>query len=152
MNQTLHWRLVWPNFFSQCCVHLVSLTVTKHLDFCFTFYKADVIHGLYLLTLFLGSKCWMLPRHIHPMGNLVPKGNSDDSWECYPGHSSLIPVRRALSPRISWSFSFILPSLSEMMFVDITLDCVVSRRPLCGTLVRLPWTLFLMFPYSRRWW
>ena len=27
---------------------------------------------LYLRTLFLGSKCWMHPRHIHPMGNLGP--------------------------------------------------------------------------------
>ena len=26
-------RLVWPNFVSQCCVHRVSLTDTKHLDF-----------------------------------------------------------------------------------------------------------------------
>ena len=50
----------------------------------------------------------------------------------------------------SWTFSFRLPYLSEMMFVDISVDCVVSQRPLCGTLVRLPWTLSLMFPYSRR--
>ena len=36
------------------------------------------------------------------------------------------------------------------MIVDISLDCVVSQRPVCGTLVRLPRTLSLMFPYSRR--
>ena len=36
------------------------------------------------------------------------------------------------------------------MIVDISLDCVVSQRPLCGTLVRLPRPLSLMFPYSRR--
>ena len=30
------------------------------------------LQGLYLRTLFLGSKCWMHPRHIHPMGNLGP--------------------------------------------------------------------------------
>ena len=36
------------------------------------------------------------------------------------------------------------------MFADISLDCVVSQRPLCGTLVRLPGTLSLMFPYSLR--
>ena len=36
------------------------------------------------------------------------------------------------------------------MFVDISLECVVSQRPLCGTLVRLPRPLSLMFPYSRR--
>ena len=29
-------------FVSQCCAHRVSLTVTKHLDFCSTFYKADM--------------------------------------------------------------------------------------------------------------
>ena len=35
------------------------------------------------------------------------------------------------------------------MFVDISLDCVVSQRPPCGLLVRLPQPLSLMFPYSR---
>ena len=48
------------------------------------------------------------------------------------------------------NFSFRNPYLSELMFVDISLDWVVSQRPLCGTLVRLPWTLSLMFPYLRR--
>ena len=36
------------------------------------------------------------------------------------------------------------------MFVDSSLECVVSQRPLWGTLVRLPRPLSLMFPYSRR--
>ena len=36
------------------------------------------------------------------------------------------------------------------MFVDISLDSVVSQRPLCGILVRLPRPLSLMFPYARR--
>ena len=36
------------------------------------------------------------------------------------------------------------------MIVDISLDCVVSQRPLCGTLVRLRRPLSLIFPYSRR--
>ena len=35
------------------------------------------------------------------------------------------------------------------MPVDISLDCVVSQRPLYGTLVRLPRTFSLLFPYSR---
>ena len=43
-----------------------------------------------------------------------------------------------------------LPYSREMMFVDISLDSVVSQRPLCGTLVNLPRPLSLMFPYSRR--
>ena len=43
MKQTLHWRLIWPNFVSQCCVHRVSLKETKQLDFCFTVYKATMI-------------------------------------------------------------------------------------------------------------
>ena len=85
-----------------------------------------------------------------PNGESGSQGNADVSWRCYPGRSSLIPIRRALSPRNSSTFSFRLPYLSEMMFVDISLDCVVSQRPLCGTLVRLPWTLSLIFPHSRR--
>ena len=36
------------------------------------------------------------------------------------------------------------------MIIDISLDCVVSPRPLWGTLVRLPRPLSLMFPYLRR--
>ena len=91
----------------------------------------------------------MLPRHIPPMGNLGPKGNVDVSWRCYPVRSSLTN-RRALSPLNSRTFSFIHPYLIEMMFVDNSLDCVVSQRPFCGTLVRLSGTLSLMFPYSRR--
>ena len=100
MKQTLQWRLVWPNFVSQCWADRVSLTVTKHLDFCSTFYKADVTSRA-LSSHFVS---WFLvldaSRHILPMGNLGPKGNSYDSCRCYPGRSSLIPIRRALSPRI----------------------------------------------------
>ena len=48
------------------------------------------------------------------------------------------------------TFSFMLPYSREMMIVDISLDCVVSQKPLWGTLVRLPRPLSLMFPYSRR--
>ena len=36
------------------------------------------------------------------------------------------------------------------MFVDISLNCVVSQRPLCGTLVRVWPPLSLMIPYSQR--
>ena len=36
------------------------------------------------------------------------------------------------------------------MLVDISLDCVVSQRPLYGTLVGFLRTLSLLFPYSRR--
>ena len=36
------------------------------------------------------------------------------------------------------------------MIVDISLHCVGLQRPEWGTLVRLPRTLSLMFPYSRR--
>ena len=76
--------------------------------------------------------------------------NADVIWRSFPGRSYLIPIRRALCPRISWTFSFMLSYLSELMFVDISLDCQLSQRPLCGTLVRLPWTLSLVIPYSRR--
>ena len=36
------------------------------------------------------------------------------------------------------------------MIVDISMDCVVSQRPLWGTLVRHSLPLSLMFPYSRK--
>ena len=36
------------------------------------------------------------------------------------------------------------------MFVDISLNSVVSQRPLVGTLLRLPRPLSLIVPYSRR--
>ena len=35
------------------------------------------------------------------------------------------------------------------MFVNISLDCAVSQRPLWGILVRLPRPLSLIFPYLR---
>ena len=35
------------------------------------------------------------------------------------------------------------------MIVDISLDCVVSQRPLWGTLIRLPRPLSLIIPYPR---
>ena len=59
-------------------------------------------------------------------------------------------MRMGLSPQKSGTFSFMLPYSREIMFVDISLDCVESQRPLCGTLVRLPRTLFCMIPYSGR--
>ena len=46
--------------------------------------------------------------------------------------------KKGVSPRNSSTFSIRLPYLSEMMFVDISLDSVMSEIPLCGTLVRLP--------------
>ena len=53
-----------------------------------------------------------------PNGESGSQGNADVSSWCYPGRSSLIPIWRALSPRNSLTFSFILPYLSEMRFVD----------------------------------
>ena len=41
------------------------------------------------------------------------------------------------------------PLLTRDDVVDISLDRVVSQRPLCGTLVWLPRPLSLMFPHSR---
>ena len=48
------------------------------------------------------------------------------------------------------NLSFMLPYSREMMIVDLSLDCVVSQRPLWGTLVRPPRKFSLMFPYLRR--
>ena len=80
----------------------------------------------------------------------MPNEKADVNWRCFPGRSVLLPMRRALNPRKSSTFSFMLPYSREMMFVDISLDCVGSQRPLWGTFVRLSRPLSLMFPYSRR--
>ena len=92
---------------------------------------------LYPHTLLLGSTCWNIPRPIHTMWNQGPIENADVSWRCFNGCSGLLPIRRVLSPRKSGTFSFMLPYSREMMFVDISLECAVSQRPLCGTLFRL---------------
>ena len=84
------------------------------------------------------------------MRNRGPQGKAAVCSRCIPGRSALLPMRRALSPRISGSFSFMLPCSRELMIVDISLDCVGSQRPLWGTLIRFPRALSLMFPYSRR--
>ena len=100
---------------------------------------------LYFLILCAGT----FPGPYSQCGNRVPFEKADVSLRCFPACSCLLPKRKALSPRNSWTFSYMLPYTWEMMFVGISLDCVVSQRPLCGTLFRLPWTLSLMFPYSR---
>ena len=41
-EQTFRGSGFWPNCLSQCCVRQISLTVTKQLDSCSTFHKADV--------------------------------------------------------------------------------------------------------------
>ena len=105
--------------------------------------------GLYLRTYFLGFKCWMLTRHIHPMGNLGPKGNVDVSWSCYPGRSSLTNKKGAESSKFL-NF-FIYTPLFKW-------DDVCWYFPgLCGVSETTMWhsrqasvNLSLMFPYSRR--
>ena len=106
------------------------------------------LQGLFIRTLFLGTKCWILPRHIHPMGNLGPRGT------------------RMLAEVLSWMLFFNTnkngaePSKFLNFFIYTPLfkwddirwyfpGLCGSQRPLCGTLVRLPWSLSLMFPYSR---
>ena len=67
------------------------------------------LQGLYPASLFLGTKCSIPHRPIHPMGNRVPNEKADVSWMCFPGSSGVSPIRRVLSPRNSWTFSFMLP-------------------------------------------
>ena len=83
-------------------------------------------------------------------GIAVPSEKPAVRWRRFPRRSALLPNRRALSPRKSLSFSFMVPYSREMMIVDTSLDCVGSQRPLWGTLVRIPRQLSLRFPYSRR--
>ena len=63
--------------------------------------KPASLQGLSPHTLFLGSKCWILPRPLHPMWNRDPSEKSAVRWRCFPGRSALLPMRRALSPRKS---------------------------------------------------
>ena len=91
-----------------------------------------------------------LPRPLHPMWIRFPIEKADISWRGFPVCSALLPIRSALSLRKSWTFSFMLPYSRQLMFVDISLDCVESLRPLHGTLVRILPPFSLMFPYSRR--
>ena len=101
MKQTLHWRLVWANFVSQCCADPVSLTVTKHLDFCSTFYKADVTSRA-LSSHFVSCFYVLDASKAHfPNGESGSPGNADVSWRCYPGRSTLIKIGRALCHRNS---------------------------------------------------
>ena len=152
MKQTLHWRRVWPNYVSQCCVHRVSLTVTKHLDFLPCSIRPLWLQGLYLHTLFLGSKCWILTRHNHQMGNMVPIDNAVDSWRCTLWRSSLITIRRALNPRNSWIFSFILPYLSEMMFLIIPWIVWCLRDHYVALSSGFREHFPSCFPIHERWW
>ena len=47
------------------------------------------LQGLYPLTLFLGSKGWILPMPLQPMWNGVPSEKAAVRWRCFPGRSSL---------------------------------------------------------------
>ena len=105
----------------------------------------------FLLTLcFLLLSAGSFPGQYTQRVNGVPNEKADVIWTCFSGRSGLLTIRRALSLQNSRTFSFLLPYSLEMMFVDNSLDCVVSQRPLCGTLVRILRTLSLMFPYSLR--
>ena len=66
----------WPNCVSPCCVRRVSLMVPKLLDSWSTSIRQTWLQGLYALTLFLISKCWILPRPINPIWNRGPQ------WKC----------------------------------------------------------------------
>ena len=84
------------------------------------------------------------------MGNLGPNWKRRCYLEVFSWTLFFNTNKKGAESSKFLNFFFGLPYLSEMMFVDISLDCVVSQRPICGTLFRLPWTLSLMIPYSRR--
>ena len=99
--------------------------------------------------LFLSDGCFQAT--FTQWGIWVPIENADVSWRYFPGRSSLIPIWRALSPRKSWTFSFMLPYTRDMVFFEISLDRIVSQRPLCGTLIWLSWPHTLTFPNDEGW-
>ena len=140
----------WTNYVSPHCVRRVSLTLTKHLDACSTSIRLMWPQELSPHTLYLGLCARSFQDPYTQSGFGVPSAKADVHWRYFPARSDLFPRRTVLSPRKYWTFSFMHPFSQEMMFVDNSLDCVVSQRPLCSTLVRFPWPLSLTFPYS--WW
>ena len=108
------------------------------------------LQGLYLHTLFLGSKCWILPWHIHPMGNLGPNWNRGCYLEVFSWTLLFNTNKKGAVSSNFLNFFIYTPLFKWDDVVDISVDCQLSQRPLCGTLVRLPWTLSLVIPYSRR--
>ena len=106
--------------------------------------------GGYLTLCFLVLRAGSSPCPSNQCGIGVPNEKAAVRWRCVPGRSALFPMRRALSPRKSCTFSFRLPYSREMMIVDISLDVVGTQSRLWGTLVRILRPISLMFPYSRK--
>ena len=108
------------------------------------------LQGLYLRNLFLCSKCWILPRHIHPMGNLGPNWKCGCYLELFSWTLFINTNKKGAESSNILNFFIYTPLFKwddvHWYFPGFEL----SQRALCGTLVRLPWTLSLLFPYSRR--
>ena len=106
-------HFVWSGFFQ--IVFLSALFVGFHSPYQSTLIPVPpsislmALQGLYPASLFLGTKCSIPHTPIHPMGNRVPNEKADVSWMCFPGSSGVSPIRRVLSPRNYWTFSFMLP-------------------------------------------
>ena len=104
------------------------------------------LQGLYPHPLFLGQSAGFFQGPYTQSGISVPIKQTDVSLRYFPVCSGWLSISRALNHRNARSFSFMLPYSWEMILVDISLDCVVSQTPQCGTLVRLLWPFSLMFP------
>ena len=84
-------RGFWPNCVSHSCLRRVSLTVPKPLDSCSTFHKAVVSSRASSHTLFLGSKGWILPRHLHTVLNRGPQLKDCCSLKVFSWTLCIIP-------------------------------------------------------------
>ena len=150
-GQPFRWSGFWPNFLSAVLVMFHSWYQSNWIS------VPPSLSPMWAQGLNLTSYFWVLSAGSFPgpytqCGISLPSEKSDVSWRGFPGRSAFLPIRRVLRPRKSWTFSFMLPYSREMMFVDISLDPVLSQRPLCGSLVRLPRPLSLFFPIHERWW
>ena len=98
----------WPNCLSQCCVRRVPLTVPKHLDSCSTFHKAVVTSRAFPSHIVSWLWAGSFPGPYTQCAIGVPSEKAAVCWRCFPGPSALLPMRRALCPRKSGPFSFML--------------------------------------------
>ena len=67
------------------------------------------LQGLSPHTLFLFLRAGSSQDPFTQCGIGVPSEKAAVRWWCFPGRSDLLPMRKALSPRKSWTFSFMLP-------------------------------------------
>ena len=90
----------WSNCVSQCCVRVFHSWYQSTLIPLSTFIRPMWLQRLSPHTLFFGSKCWLLPKTIHPMWNRDPHWKAWYSLETFSRTLSFITKKGAVSSKI----------------------------------------------------